>query len=285
MSNKVLKLVWDAELDLRDKQLLVLLALADWANDTGACWPGLDRIAARTHQSRRNARYVLKQLQAAGIISIRDGGGRHVTNVYSISLSRLQGNRTRLPEHVGTEPPTAQETVQDTVQPPPETVQPADETVQTGDENPAKAVAREPIIEPSKNPSTEAAAAARAELFRLYENNIGLLTPMMVDELKWAQEEYPAAWFPDAFAEAVKANVRRWNYVKAILERWRTSGRDERQGQKREGGPTPAAADDDGRAWYERERARLAREAKEFLQRQSAGRVHLPGELRGPGPH
>ena len=50
---------------------------------------------------------------------------------------------------------------------------------------------------------------------------------MIADELKAAINDYPAEWIPEAFKEAVKANVRKWNYTRAILERWKTSGRGE----------------------------------------------------------
>jgi DnaD/phage-associated family protein len=290
MSNKMLKLVWDADLELRDKERLVLLALADWANDAGKCWPGIVRIAARTHQSERNVRYVLKALEAKQVLTVQNGGGRHVTNVYRIDLERLQGNANAPPQGGEVAQPEVRERVQDTLQPPQETGQTGDENLQATGGNGARAVAPEPSLEPLKNPST--AAAARPELFSLYENNIGLLTPMMVDELKCAEQEYPAAWFADAFAEAVRANVRRWNYVRAILERWRTRGRDDDRGHQhdrdngraRPGESAPGsagAAKPAGLVWYERERARMAREAEELSQRPPARRVSVPGEPRG----
>ncbi len=71
--------------------------------------------------------------------------------------------------------------------------------------------------------------AERSTVFVLYEQNIGLLTPMIADELRDAERHYPAEWIADAFREAVKANKRSWRYVLRILERWRVEGRgDER---------------------------------------------------------
>ena len=65
----------------------------------------------------------------------------------------------------------------------------------------------------------------RPTVFVLYEQNIGMLTPMIADELRDAERHYPAEWIADAFRQAVLHNKRSWKYVLAILERWRTEGR------------------------------------------------------------
>ncbi|HWQ12873.1 MAG TPA: DnaD domain protein [Roseiflexaceae bacterium] len=65
----------------------------------------------------------------------------------------------------------------------------------------------------------------RPPLIALYEQNIGLITPMLVDELREAEERYPAHWIEDAMREAVRANARSWRYVRKVLERWAAHGR------------------------------------------------------------
>jgi DnaD/phage-associated family protein len=65
----------------------------------------------------------------------------------------------------------------------------------------------------------------RPTIFVLYEQNIGLLTPMIADELRDAERHFPSEWIADAFRQAVLHNKRSWKYVLAILERWRTEGR------------------------------------------------------------
>jgi DnaD/phage-associated family protein len=65
----------------------------------------------------------------------------------------------------------------------------------------------------------------RPAIFVLYEQNIGLLTPMMTEELRDAERHFPADWIADAFREAVTNNKRNWKYVRAILERWRVQGK------------------------------------------------------------
>ena len=68
-------------------------------------------------------------------------------------------------------------------------------------------------------------AAERATIFDIYEQNIGMLTPMIAEELSDAERLYPSDWILDAFREAVGYNKRNWKYVKRILERWAVEGR------------------------------------------------------------
>ncbi len=65
----------------------------------------------------------------------------------------------------------------------------------------------------------------RPNIFVLYEQNIGPLTPLIVDELRDAEQNYPLRWIEEAMQQAVANNVRRWRYVQAILERWRQEGK------------------------------------------------------------
>lgn len=66
---------------------------------------------------------------------------------------------------------------------------------------------------------------AEPNIFELYERNIGMLTPMIGDELKEAEQIYPASWIDDAFREAVSRNKRSWKYIETILKRWASEGR------------------------------------------------------------
>jgi DNA replication protein len=74
--------------------------------------------------------------------------------------------------------------------------------------------------------------AERPNVFALYEQNIGMLTPLIADELREAEQAYPAEWIEEAFREAVSLNKRNWKYVRAILERWRTEGRGDETGRR-----------------------------------------------------
>ncbi len=69
----------------------------------------------------------------------------------------------------------------------------------------------------------------RSNVFTLYEQNIGALTPMISEELRDMAANYPAGWIEDAIRVAVKNNVRRLKYVQAVLERMRSEGRYEQE--------------------------------------------------------
>jgi len=68
----------------------------------------------------------------------------------------------------------------------------------------------------------------KSNIFALYEDNIGTISPMLAEELKLAEKEYNHAWIEEAFQIAVNQNKRSWGYISAILRRWSTEGRDDR---------------------------------------------------------
>jgi DnaD/phage-associated family protein len=72
-----------------------------------------------------------------------------------------------------------------------------------------------------------AVAETPADIFTLYEQNIGMLTPLIADELREAGKQYPEDWIKDAIKEAVSLNKRNWRYIARILEHWLTEGRDD----------------------------------------------------------
>jgi DNA replication protein len=69
--------------------------------------------------------------------------------------------------------------------------------------------------------------AEPSDIFTLYEQNIGMLTPLIADELKEAGKQYPETWIKDAIKEAVEQNKRNWRYIDRILEHWSTEGKDD----------------------------------------------------------
>jgi hypothetical protein len=68
----------------------------------------------------------------------------------------------------------------------------------------------------------------RANVFVLYEQNIGPLTPMIADSLRDLMATYPGAWIEEAIQIAVRNNIRKLNYILAVLERRRAEGPRER---------------------------------------------------------
>lgn len=64
----------------------------------------------------------------------------------------------------------------------------------------------------------------RPGIYALYEQNIGLLTPILAEQLQDAERRYPPEWIELAFGEAVSNNKRSWRYIERILERWALEG-------------------------------------------------------------
>lgn len=72
----------------------------------------------------------------------------------------------------------------------------------------------------------------RPNLFKLYEENIGPLTPLLADAIQDAEQTYPIAWVVEAIEIAVKNNKRNWKYIEAILRRWKVEGHAKKQDRR-----------------------------------------------------
>lgn len=93
--------------------------------------------------------------------------------------------------------------------------------IRRGDWHPQKSYRAEAVLTPE-----------RPNIYQLYEQNIGLLTPMLAESLKDAEDEYPQEWVEEAIRIAVEKNVRNWRYVEAILRRWQERGYDVRKDRR-----------------------------------------------------
>ena len=93
------------------------------------------------------------------------------------------------------------------------------EALQEGNLSLAEIQAANPLPNPDK-----------PNIYTLYEQNIGPLTPMVAEILKADAETYPESWLREAMQEAVSRNIRNWKYVQAILKSWQEKGRDSTHG-------------------------------------------------------
>lgn len=66
---------------------------------------------------------------------------------------------------------------------------------------------------------------SRPNIFTLYEQNIGPLTPLIAEHLNEFETTYPGGWIEEAIAIAVTHNKRHLKYIEAILKRWQSEGR------------------------------------------------------------
>lgn len=66
----------------------------------------------------------------------------------------------------------------------------------------------------------------RPNIFVMYEQNVGFMSPMIAEQLRDLEKTYSPDWVEEAFEIAVSKNARNLKYIQAILKRWETEGRD-----------------------------------------------------------
>lgn len=86
MSVRTMARVWDLS-NQRGNDLLMLLAIADFADDDGNAYPSVQTLAHKCRMQARNANKVLAALRASGELEIRQNEGPSGTNRYRIVLS------------------------------------------------------------------------------------------------------------------------------------------------------------------------------------------------------
>src|SRR5262245_33120961 len=101
MSIKVMTRAWE-HAPYGEGTLLVLLALADYADDYGVCWPAQPDVAAKARLTDRQLRNIVRQLEVAGDLLVHPGRGRGNRTIYCV-LSGLpeeerEKRRKRFPE-------------------------------------------------------------------------------------------------------------------------------------------------------------------------------------------
>ena len=94
MSVEVTNRVWTHS-TRKGSDLVLMLALANRADEDGICWPGLQYLADKARVVERQARRMLRQLEAAKEIFTLTGRGRGRTTYYfvTVGLTREQVER------------------------------------------------------------------------------------------------------------------------------------------------------------------------------------------------
>ena len=78
-----------------------------------------------------------------------------------------------------------------------------------------------------KQEQQEGVVGDKPNIFFIYEKAIGPipLSEKIINELKGADDKFAPEWIQDAFDIAVDNNARNWAYVRTILKRWESDGR------------------------------------------------------------
>jgi len=177
--------------------LLVLLAMADFANDNGICWPSVASLARKARLSERQVQRTLRDLADAKLIIVDKGTGPHGVNTYKILARGDKMSPGVTPAGVT---PTSG----------------GGDTHVVGGVTPTSP---NPSLDPSLA-TTPATARARVipNIFALFEELTGrTFDALLADELEEAANEHTSACIAYAFHEAAVNEARNWAYPRAIL--------------------------------------------------------------------
>jgi len=86
-------------------EILVLIALADFCNDDGECWPSVAGIARKSRMTERGVQKIIGRLCEIGWVTINPNAGRKGCNLYTVSPPNPVHPRTPFTPNAVTQPP------------------------------------------------------------------------------------------------------------------------------------------------------------------------------------
>lgn len=104
MSIKIMSRVWESGPE-KQADRFVLLAIADYANDEGECWPSIAGICRKTCMSERGVQTIIRRLEAEGWLHIETGKGRRNCNLYTVKTPHKVHPAQDAPPHMNAETP------------------------------------------------------------------------------------------------------------------------------------------------------------------------------------
>lgn len=212
MSIRILSAVWDR--GPADKsELLVLLALADYCNDDGECWPSIPAVAQKARMSTRGVQQICRRLSEQGWLEIETNSGRRGCNLY-----RLLNPHSREPDPEPETPaqplhgvhPAPDAPLHDSAEPlhgvRPTPAPGAGEPSENHQEPPkTRAGSFEDFWEKCPNPVSE--QKARLAFGALNKAEQGAAVAYVADWYAWFAKAYPAASTPNP---STYLSGRRW---------------------------------------------------------------------------
>ena len=248
MSLEVSNFYWERCPGVKGSERLVILALANFCNESGWCFPSVSELARRCALSDRGTQKILARLAEGGHIAVEANEGRRKTRgspthryhllAYQRSLAAAKGELARSPLAVekGEQmcSPIAMEKGEQFRSPfGPQKGEQIDGKGEQIDKKGERASSPE-RYRSVKDPNTTAdAAAAKSpapadyqKVVKAYHNEIGTLTPIIEKEIKAELAASSAEWVIRAIGIAAMRNHRRWAYVAGILRRWHADGFD-----------------------------------------------------------
>lgn len=226
MSIKESSRVWETSKQ-DSTALLLLLALADCANDWGHCFPGRQFLAKYARCDIATVSRLIAKLEQDGeLYAIRQKGrGTHYVILCGLPAEETQIRQRKLHKFYGgsdqTQLPSSDHRVTTS----------SDLSTTTGSDLTKGKTVRDPSIEPSKEPPVTPQPPADTpsveNIYTLYEHVLGMMinSSREAELLADIESAYPLDWIKDAMEESVRNNVRKIAYFEAILKRWKAEGR------------------------------------------------------------
>lgn len=104
MSIKIMSRVWEYGPE-KQADRFVLLAISDYANDDGECWPSIAGICRKTCMSERGVQTIIRRLECEGWLEIETGKGRRNCNLYTVKTPHHMHPAPHAPPHIDVETP------------------------------------------------------------------------------------------------------------------------------------------------------------------------------------
>ena len=189
---------------LKGAKLAIFISICLHLNEDGDSFPGIKTICIETGYHRDTVMSEIQEMEnIPGLMKVLRQRGK--PNHYRPSfVARGKGNQP-----VGKIRPVES---------------PVGETC-TGFSQSSREKSDSKKIRGKKNNDDESKAISErvSSFTKLYEGNIGPITPLSADLIRCSVIDYPdTAWYEEAFKIAVGNNKRHINYVIAILEGWKT---------------------------------------------------------------
>lgn len=176
-----------------------------WEDGTHA-YPAVDTVATITGLSSRTVQRYLRVLEGIGMLK-NVGKGPRGTNRYDFPLQSNDDGSVKLVLDEG-----------DTVTP---------RQTDVGDTESGDTESGDTSDTQTNNPSSIIVIndADFAKISKLYEQEIGAITPLVSDMILDDCKKYPPDWIPEAIEIAVLRGVRKWSYVRVILKNCKDAGK------------------------------------------------------------
>lgn len=286
MSIKLMSDVWRHSQHSKSA-LIILLALADQAQDDGFCWPSIDKLAKKARVSRRTVLNVLDVLEQSEELSILRNWGHKGNNLYHVTpymgdhlTAPIDWEEITLPDRVvesgvGKDYPSDASSEKHIRELHPNHNEQKESVVSSSDLTTSVPDDSGEIVAPQISPSA-------AELFQTWNQNVGPIEQLTAERLIDLAEEVEIhrqgmlrglpghdvdgyTWVTQAIRAMVIARPKRMTirYVEAIIGRWVQEGY---EAPMRQDGTGPLEATDtraiftpppgeDWNEWYQQKKA------------------------------